>query len=101
MRLRERQVADMEVRVENLCKDYGGQSVLQNVTFTAREGITCVMAPSGSGKTTLLRILLGLEQADSGTVETSAAIRWAAVFQEEQDLRTVAEVTAAEAEGFN
>jgi 16S rRNA (uracil1498-N3)-methyltransferase len=36
------------------------------------------MAPSGSGKTTLLRILLGLEQADSGTVETSAAIRWAA-----------------------
>ena len=79
----------MEVRVKNLCKAYGGQTVLQNVTFTAGAGITCVMAPSGRGKTTLLRILLGLEQADSGSVETSGALRWAAVFQEDRLLEHV------------
>ncbi len=72
----------MEIRVENLCKSYGGTAVLRNVTFTAGDGVTCVMAPSGAGKTTLLRILLGLETADSGIVE--AAGRWAAVFQEDR-----------------
>ena len=71
----------MEVRVENLCKQYGGTPVLRNVTFAAGRGVTCVMAPSGTGKTTLLRILMGLEQADSGSV---TQCRWSAVFQEDR-----------------
>ena len=71
----------MEVRVEKLCKHYHDTPVLQDVTFTAGEGVTCIMAPSGSGKTTLLRILLGLEQPDSGSVN---CCRWSAVFQEDR-----------------
>lgn len=74
----------MELRIQNLCKSYGGTPVLKNVTFTAGPGITCIMAPSGAGKTTLLRILLGLETADSGTAEGPADCRWAAVFQEDR-----------------
>ncbi len=73
----------MEIRVRDLCKSYGGVPVLRNVTFTAGDGVTCVMAPSGAGKTTLLRILLGLETADGGTVE-GADCRWTAVFQEDR-----------------
>lgn len=73
----------MEIRVSHLWKSYGGAAVLRDVTFTAGDGVTCVMAPSGAGKTTLLRILLGLETADSGTVE-GADCRWAAVFQEDR-----------------
>lgn len=73
----------MELRVEKLCKSYGGQTVLRDVTFEAHGGVTCIMAPSGSGKTTLLRILLGLEKADGGTV-TPGGARWAAVFQEDR-----------------
>jgi NitT/TauT family transport system ATP-binding protein len=72
----------MEVR--NLCKAYHGVPVLQNVSFTAGIGVTCVMAPSGMGKTTLLRIILGLETADSGTVTGVEDYRWAAVFQEDR-----------------
>jgi NitT/TauT family transport system ATP-binding protein len=72
----------MEAR--NLCKAYRGIPVLQNVSFTADLGVTCVMAPSGSGKTTLLRILLGVETADSGTVSSVENCRWAAVFQEDR-----------------
>ena len=72
----------MEIRVENLCKSYGGAAVLRDVTFTAGEGVTCIMAPSGCGKTTLLRILLGLETADGGAVRAEG--RWAAVFQEDR-----------------
>ena len=74
----------MELQVHNLCKSYGGETVLRDVSFTAGPGVTCLMAPSGAGKTTLLRILLGLETADSGTMRMPADCRWAAVFQEDR-----------------
>ena len=74
----------MEIVVRNLCKSFGGQAVLRDLSFTAGPGITCVMAPSGSGKTTLLRILLGLERPDSGTGEGLAGKRVSAVFQEDR-----------------
>ena len=74
----------MELQVHNLCKSYGGETVLRDVSFTAGPGVTCLMAPSGAGKTTLLRILLGLETADSGTMRIPADCRWAAVFQEDR-----------------
>ena len=74
----------MELRVKDLRKSYGGVPVLENVTFTAKPGVTCVMAPSGAGKTTLLRILLGLERADGGGITGGEGCRWAAVFQEDR-----------------
>lgn len=69
------------LRVQGLCKSYGGTEVLRDVSFSAGNGVTRVLGPSGAGKTTLLRILLGLERPDSGTVETGG-LRFAAVFQE-------------------
>ena len=72
----------MELHIKNLCKSFDGSPVLENVSFTAGPGVTCVMAPSGAGKTTLLRILLGLERPDSGSV--SGGVRWSAVFQEDR-----------------
>lgn len=73
------------ISVKNLRKSYGGQIVLDDVSFEAADRqITCIMAPSGVGKTTLLRILLGLEQPDSGTVSVPSDCRWAAVFQEDR-----------------
>ena len=72
----------MELRVEGLTKRYGGEAVLNGVSFVLHEGITCLMAPSGAGKTTLLRILLGLERADGGRVTGLAGHRVSAVFQE-------------------
>ena len=74
----------MTVRVENLRKSYGGVPVLKGLSFTADRGVTCIMAPSGAGKTTLLRILLGLEQPDSGSVSLPVPCRVAAVFQEDR-----------------
>lgn len=73
----------MELHIENLCKSFDGKPVLQDVSFTAGPGVTCVMAPSGAGKTTLLRILLGLERPDSGTV-CPVGVHWSAVFQEDR-----------------
>lgn len=73
----------MEIRVEGLCKSYGGRPVLTNLTAVFRPGITCIAAPSGTGKTTLLRLLLGLERPDAGTI-LGTDCRWAAVFQEDR-----------------
>ena len=74
----------MTVRVENLRKSYGGVPVLKGPSFSADRGVTCIMAPSGAGKTTLLRILMGLEQPDSGSVRLPSPCRVAAVFQEDR-----------------
>ena len=71
----------MELRVEHLCKRYGENAVLDDISFTARVGVTRLLGPSGIGKTTLLRVLLGLETPDSGTVNGDK-FRWTAVFQE-------------------
>ncbi|MCI5650206.1 MAG: ATP-binding cassette domain-containing protein [Fusicatenibacter sp.] len=42
-----------------------------------------ILAPSGAGKTTLFRLLMGLEAADRGVVETYGAVI-SAVFQEDR-----------------
>ena len=68
-----------------LCKSFGEKSVLRNVSGTLAAGrITGLMAPSGAGKTTLLRILMGLEQADSGRIDGLDGLRLSAVFQEDR-----------------
>ena len=59
--------------------------MLKELSFTIRYGcITALMAPSGAGKTTLLRILMGLDEADSGSVEGIQGMRLSAVFQEDR-----------------
>lgn len=71
--------------LKSLCKAYGSNQVLQNFSAEIPVGkTTCIMAPSGSGKTTLLRILMGLEQPDSGTITGLADLRRSAVFQEDR-----------------
>ena len=72
-----------EIRVQNLCKTYGDHVVLYNLSFTAGVGVTRILGRSGAGKTTLLRILLGLDQPDSGSL-FGTNCRWAAVFQEDR-----------------
>lgn len=72
-----------EIRVQNLCKTYGDHVVLHNLSFTAGVGVTRILGRSGAGKTTLLRILLGLDQPDSGGL-FGTNCRWAAVFQEDR-----------------
>lgn len=72
-----------EIRVQNLCKTYGDHVVLHNLSFTGGVGVTRILGRSGAGKTTLLRILLGLDQPDSGSL-FGTNCRWAAVFQEDR-----------------
>lgn len=71
--------------IRNLTKSYGDQVIFSNLTLTLEDGgIYCLMAPSGKGKTTLFRILMGLEQADSGSFSGFREAGIAPVFQEDR-----------------
>ena len=73
------------VTVRNLTKSYGDSLVLDHVSLDLESGCPCcLMAPSGAGKTTLFRILMGLETADSGTIEGLEGRSFSAVFQEDR-----------------
>lgn len=49
------------IEVEHLSVNYNGQTVLNDLNFSVREGeIVAVVGPNGSGKTTLVRAILGL-----------------------------------------
>lgn len=75
----------MEIHVTDVCKSYGGQAVLDHLNLTLKDGcFYCLTAPSGDGKTTLLRLLMGLEQPDSGVISGVTGRRIAAVFQEDR-----------------
>lgn len=73
------------LEIKDLYKTYNGELVLNNLSLSLDAGKTyCLMAPSGTGKTTLFRILMGLEQADSGQIHGLDRLRTAAVFQEDR-----------------
>lgn len=64
------------VQADQLTKSYGSQSLFADVSLGVAEGeIVAVTGPSGCGKTTLGHVLLGLAQADSGTVHRPGARR--------------------------
>jgi len=55
--------------LKNVCKRYGANEVLKNVSLQIGEGeFVSVRGKSGAGKTTLLKILGLLEEADEGEV---------------------------------
>ena len=63
------------VRVAELTKDFaGGIQALGGITFDVPRGeLTTIIGPSGCGKTTTLKIIAGLVDATSGSVEVDGA----------------------------
>ena len=81
----------MMINVDNICKSYNERPILRDVSFTVPSGGKLVLTgESGSGKTTLLRIILRLEQPDSGTVSFGprAPQSFGVVFQEDRLVET-------------
>lgn len=56
--------------LNNLSKTYGSNRVLDNVDLTIYDGeFFTLLGPSGCGKTTVLRMIAGLEDTDTGTIQ--------------------------------
>jgi len=57
------------VLIERVSLKYGKKTVLREVSLRMQQGqIYGLIGPSGAGKTTLVKLLVGMERADSGTV---------------------------------
>lgn len=51
------------ISVEGLTKRYGGEVVVQNLSFAVRPGVvTGFLGPNGAGKSTTMRLMLGLDR---------------------------------------
>jgi sulfate/thiosulfate transport system ATP-binding protein len=58
------------IAATGISKSYGDFTALHDVSLDVPAGsLTALLGPSGSGKSTLLRVIAGLEQPDTGTVE--------------------------------
>jgi putative spermidine/putrescine transport system ATP-binding protein len=63
----------MFLRLEKISKKFGDRKVLEDISFSIEQGeLVSLIGPSGAGKTTLLKIIAGLEDPDSGIIESAA-----------------------------
>ena len=73
------------IELQNISKSFDGVSVLDNISAKIPDsGIFAICGASGSGKTTLMRIILGLEQPDSGNISGLEGKKTAVVFQNDR-----------------
>jgi ATP-binding cassette, subfamily F, member 3 len=64
------------ITVSSLSKSFGAEDLFVNISFTVARGARlALVGPNGIGKTTLLRILIGQEEASSGTVTRAKNLR--------------------------
>ena len=57
------------IAVEDLHKSFGSQKVLNGISLTVSRGKTlAVLGRSGTGKSVLLKLIIGLQQPDSGSI---------------------------------
>lgn len=57
------------LELKNIKKSFGKTPVLDHINLSIEDGqIVSILGPSGSGKTTLLNLILGIIQADEGSI---------------------------------
>jgi sulfate transport system ATP-binding protein len=59
----------VSIELKNVTKKFGDAAVVNNVSFSVKEGeLMALLGPSGGGKTTVLRMIAGLEMPSAGDV---------------------------------
>ncbi|MBR6919230.1 MAG: ATP-binding cassette domain-containing protein, partial [Bacteroidales bacterium] len=67
----------------NVSKAFGDKLLYENLNFSLPPaGIVGIIGPNGCGKTTLFRMIMGLEQPDSGTFEVGETVKLGYVDQQ-------------------
>ena len=62
---------------KEVCKSYGEKRILDHFNYNfARYEKLCIVGDNGCGKSTFLRLLMGLEQPNSGTIEVGESVRF-------------------------
>src|SRR3954454_6903912 len=63
---------DAMITIDSLTKKYGSDTVVHDISFTARNGrVTGFLGPNGAGKSTSMRMMVGLTTPTEGTATIS------------------------------
>ncbi len=80
-------LGDKVIEVKNLTKGFGDRVLISDLSFSVPKGaIVGIIGGNGAGKTTFLRMLTGVEQPDSGSIELGDTVDLAYVDQSRDSL---------------
>ena len=86
-------LGDVVVNTSELTKGYGDRLLIEDLSFLLPPGgIVGVIGPNGAGKTTLFKMMVGVEQPDSGSIEIGSTVQFAYVDQSRDSLDDAATV---------
>jgi ATP-binding cassette ChvD family protein len=75
-------LGDLVIRAENVSKAFGDQLLFDDLTFNLpRGGIVGVIGANGAGKTTLFKMIMEMEQPDSGSLRVGDTVKLSYVDQ--------------------
>ena len=75
------------IEVRNLRKTFGDRLLFDDVSFTVPKGsIVGIIGANGMGKSTLFKLLMDIEQPDSGDIDVGETVQLAYVDQSRDDL---------------
>jgi len=80
-------LGDKVLELHNVSKSYGDRLLIDDLSFSLPKGaIVGIIGGNGAGKSTLLRMISGLEQPDTGTLELGETVKIANVMQTREGL---------------
>ena len=80
-------LGDKVIDVTNLSKSFEDKTLISDLSFSVPKGaIVGIIGGNGAGKTTFLRMLTGVEQPDSGSIELGESVDLAYVDQSRDSL---------------
>ena len=75
------------INFNGVSKSYGDKVLFENLSFVLPPaGIVGVIGPNGAGKTTLFRLIMGLEQPDSGEITIGDTVKLSYVDQQHKSI---------------
>jgi len=76
MKKRKADMSEYILRVKDIVKSFVGVKALQGVSLDIKKGeVHCLAGENGSGKSTLIKIVSGVYEKDSGTIEIDGEIQ--------------------------
>jgi len=98
-------LGNVVIEVQNVSKAFGDKLLYENLNFSLPPaGIVGIIGPNGAGKTTLFRMIMGLDNADSGSFKVGETVTIGYVDQSHTDInpeKTVWQVLSGENEIIN
>lgn len=80
-------LGDVVIEANNVSKKFGHKLLYENLNFSLpKGGIVGIIGPNGVGKTTLFRLIMGMEQPDSGDFKVGETVKISYVDQSHEDL---------------